>query len=254
MRNILYDDCDDFSYHPSNATYWLAPADTKASFVLDLGCTQVVEGLTLKNTNNAHENNRGLKNFSIAFSNSTGGPWRTVLNGSLPDARNSSCNVPLFNFSFPDNLSEEARTASALKLQVISWYEEGAGLQYLKIHVQQPADGLGVGAMVVGLTVLVVLVLALLGLAYWKRKSLRSSLNCLTWMEGKSLKSLLTRKDQCATSVKFMSRSSEEALVDSPTEDSLAETYLEFVNFVSTENLRSEDSTPKAATESGQNC
>ena len=152
MRNILYDACDHFSYNPPSANYWLAPARSRASIILDLGCSQVIDGLTMKNTRNAHQNDRGLEKFSIAISNSTSGPWRIVFNGSLPDVRNFSCNIPLNNFS--EELSEEARTTSAVKLQVLSWYGLGAGLQYLEVHSHQPA-GFGAGAKV-GVLLLVV--------------------------------------------------------------------------------------------------
>ena len=160
MRNILYDACDHFSYNPPTANYWLAPARSRASIILDLGCSQVIDGLTMKNTRNAHQNDRGLEKFSIAISNSTSGPWRIVLNGSLPDVRNFSCN----NFSLPEELSEEARTSSAVKLQVLSWYGLGAGIQYLEIHSHQPS-GIGAGATV-GVLLLVVDLVALVGFAW----------------------------------------------------------------------------------------
>ena len=173
MRNILYDACDHFSYQPVSANYWLAPAQTRASIILDLGCSRVIEGLTMKNTRNAHQNDRGLDQFTIAISNSTGGPWRTVLEGELPDVRNSSCNVPLVNFTLPEELSQEARTGRALKLQVVSWYGVGAGLQYLEVHTQQPAD-LGAGE-IVGLSLLVVVLVGLLGFAWTRREKVRGN-------------------------------------------------------------------------------
>ena len=125
MQNILYDDCDSFSYYPlARATYWLAPAGSSASLVLNLGCTQVIDTVTLKNTRNAHLGDRGLKQFRIQVSNSTRGPWRTVLSGILPDARNSAspwaCEVPLITYSLATgNLTEDARTGRALRLEVI---------------------------------------------------------------------------------------------------------------------------------------
>jgi hypothetical protein len=56
---LLCSDCNSSSWNPNTATYWLAPTRTAALIVLNLGCTQVIEGLTPKNTKNAHENNRG---------------------------------------------------------------------------------------------------------------------------------------------------------------------------------------------------
>ena len=206
MKNILYDACDHFSYHPLSATYWLAPAQTRASIILDLGCTQVIEGLTMKNTRNAHQNDRGLNRFTIAISNSTRGPWKIVLEDQLADVRNSSCNIPLVNFSLPAQLSEEARTARAVKLQVVSWYGTGAGLQYLKIHSQQPS-GLGAGA-ILGLVLLVAVLVALLGLAWTRRERVRR---------------LLTSRDRYETIRKYMTQQSQQGLVDPPEEDDMAD-------------------------------
>ena len=182
---------------PLSATYWLAPAHTPASIILDLGCTQVIEGLTMKNTRNAYENDRGLNRFTIAVSNTTQGPWRTVLEDQLPDVRNSSCDVPLVNFTLPAQLSQEARTARAVKLQVVSWYGNGAGLQYLKIHSQQPSS-LGVGA-VVGLILLAAVSVSLLGLAWTRRNKMRS---------------LLKDKDRCKTVVQYITQHSQQVLVE----------------------------------------
>jgi len=210
MRNILYDACDHFSYHPLSATYWLAPAQTRASIILDLGCSQVIEGLTMKNARNAHQNDRGLNQFTIAISNSTRGPWKTVLEDRLPDVRNSSCNIPLVNFSLPEQLSQESRTASAVKLQVVSWYGAGAGLQYLKIHSHQPS-GLGAGATL-GLILLVAILVALLVFAWTRRERMRS---------------LLTSRDRYETIRKYMmTQQSQQALVDPLKEDKMADVNL----------------------------
>ena len=167
----------------------------------DWALSGVIDGLTMKNTRNAHQNDRGLEKFSIAISNSTSGPWRIVLNGSLPDVRNFSCN----NFSLPEELSEEARTASAVKLQVLSWYGLGAGLQYLEVHSHQPS-GIGAGATV-GVLLLVVVLVALVGFAWKKRERVRS-------------------RDRYETIRKYMTQQSQQALVDPPKEDDMADVDL----------------------------
>merc|ERR1712186_171990 len=203
MRNILYDACDHFSYHPDTANYWLAPEKTKPSIILDLGCSQVIEGLTMRNTRNAHQNDQGLKEFSIAISNSPRGPWRVVLNASLPDVRNFSCNkVPLNNFSLSEELSQEARTASALKLQVLSFYGVGAGLQYLEVHPQQQAS-LGAGA-IVGLSLLLLLLAG--ALLKWPRRA-------------KTMRNI-GRKEPV---VMYMTQQSTTTLIDIQKEDDMAE-------------------------------
>ena len=63
--------------------------------------------------------------------------------------------------------SEEARKARALRLEALSWYGQGAGLQYLGIDARPPA---GVGGPVVGAMFLVALVLGLAALAWIKRE------------------------------------------------------------------------------------
>ena len=158
MRNILYDDCDSFSYFPPKATYWLAPAETQAQVILDLGCNRVVDRVTLKNTRNAQVNNRGLKRFSFSISNSTQGPWRVILNNTLKDATQyyQQCEVPLFTFPL-DHLPEDQRTGEALRLDAISWYGRGAGLQYLEIQSHPPTGPL------VTIVVLVLLLASVLG-------------------------------------------------------------------------------------------
>ena len=159
----------------------------------------------MKNTRNAHQNDRGLDQFTISISNSTIGPWRTVLEAELADVRNSSCNVPLDNFTLPEELSQEARTGRALKLQVVSWYGLGAGLQYLEVHSQQPG-GVGAGA-IVGLILLVVAVVGLLGFAWTRREKLRSN-------------------DRYEAVKKYMRQQSRVTLVDPQKEDDMAEVDL----------------------------
>jgi hypothetical protein len=172
MKNILYDDCDSLSYHPNTATYWLAPAHTVASLNLDLGCVRVIDRLTLKNTRNAHVNNRGLKQFSVSLSNSTSGPWRVVLTGSLPDARqrNDTCDVPLTTFELNTSMTEKEKTGRALKLEVMSWYGDGAGLQYLLVASHPPATGPG---LLLGSLLMVAVVLAMAGLGWRCRDRVR---------------------------------------------------------------------------------
>ena len=168
MRNILYDDCDSFSYFPPKATYWLAPAETRAQMILDLGCNRVVEGITLKNTRNAQVKNRGLKRFSFSISNSTQGPWRVILNGTLEDATNyiTKCEVPLFDFPL-GHLPEDQRTGQALKLDAISWYGRGAGLQYLAIQTHAPTGSL---VLMVVILLLLALVLGAGTFVLWSRR------------------------------------------------------------------------------------
>ena len=161
----------------------------------DWALSGVIDGLTMKNTRNAHQNDRGLDQFTISISNSTLGPWRMVLEAELADVRNSSCNVPLVNFTLP----------RALKLQVVSWYGLGAGLQYLEVHSQQPG-GVGAGA-IVGLILLVGALIGLLGFAWTRREKLRSN-------------------DRYEAVKKYMRQQSRVTLVDLQKEDDMAEVDL----------------------------
>ena len=45
----------------------------------------MVENITLKNTHNANNNDRGTDRFRISISNKTEGPWNDVLTESLPN-------------------------------------------------------------------------------------------------------------------------------------------------------------------------
>ena len=56
------------------------------------------------------------------------------------------------------HLSEDQRTGQALRLDAISWYGRGAGLQYLKIHSHTPTGPL------VTIVVLVLLLALVFGL------------------------------------------------------------------------------------------
>jgi hypothetical protein len=142
--HVLQDDCDSFLWGPPpTANYWLAPSSTPGSLVLDLGCTKVLDGIKLKNTHNGHHNDRGTKNFTISISNSTAGPWRTIFTGSLTDARNMSCEVPLEEFRFDaSSLSEDQRMLRALRLETVSWYGAGAGLQHMRLLQRAPGNQL----------------------------------------------------------------------------------------------------------------
>ena len=167
--NVLQDDCDSFSWGPPpTANYWLAPAGTPSRLVLDLGCVRVLDTLMLKNTHNGHHNDRGTKDFRLYVSNSTSGHWRLILNGSLEDARNRTCDVPLQAFHLDSSsLTEKTRTFQAIRLEVFTWYGLGAGLQYLTIRSHRPSSSL---PDVLGATAGLVLVAMAIATLIWARK------------------------------------------------------------------------------------
>ena len=76
---------------------------------------------------NAHKNtwsNRATKEFRISVKNSKDGFWRTVLHKILEDTRIID-KPPLKTFLF------KARRARFLKFELISFYGDGCGLQFL---------------------------------------------------------------------------------------------------------------------------
>ena len=81
-----------------------------------------------------------------------------ILNNTLKDATQyyQQCEVPLFTFPL-DHLPEDQRTGEALRLDAISWYGRGAGLQYLEIQSHPPTGPL------VTIVVLVLLLASVLG-------------------------------------------------------------------------------------------
>ena len=98
-----------------------------------------------------------------------------------------------------------------------------------------------------GVTILAIVLLVLLFLAIWKREAIRTKFDIF---KEKRLNNLLKgeMRDEWNTTVKYEPQSSHCAVESSgePGERTSTEANLEFVNFVATENFRSDGSTVDA--------
>ena len=46
--------------------YWIAPSDTAATLIINLGCKHTFDAISLVNTHNAQYRNRGTREFRLA--------------------------------------------------------------------------------------------------------------------------------------------------------------------------------------------
>ena len=70
---------------------------------------------------------RGTKDFRISVSNDTL-QWQAIVEAILPDARGLGCDVPTLDYDMGINTH-----GRFLELNLISYYTEGPGLQYVHI-------------------------------------------------------------------------------------------------------------------------
>ena len=110
--------------------YWLAPDQTAAEFVLDLGCNKILNMVELVNTHRSRDGNRGTKEFKVSVSPYQAGPWSQVLYETLEDPRQQTDPLPVLAFAFSSGTEVSARF---VKFNLISWYGVGGGLQYFSV-------------------------------------------------------------------------------------------------------------------------
>ena len=112
-----------------NQNYWLAPdRQAGAEFVLSLGCERTVNLVELVNTHNGDHRDRSMKEFKVFLSSdSSDGPWEEVVHQTLEDSRQQTDPLPLQTFPFTE------RTAKFVKLNQLSCYGYGGGLQYFSV-------------------------------------------------------------------------------------------------------------------------
>ena len=86
--NILTLDVE--QWHGRTANYWLAEdrkIGKEQGFIMYLGCSKTVTGVSLKNTHNAGHHDRSTKKFRILGSSTNNGPWQELLEENLEDSR-----------------------------------------------------------------------------------------------------------------------------------------------------------------------
>ena len=110
--------------------YWLAPDQTAAEFVLDLGCNKILNMVELVNTRRSRDGNRGTKEFKVSISQYQAGPWSQVVYETLEDPRQQAEPLPVLEFPFSSGSEVSARF---VKFNLISWYGSGGGLQYFNV-------------------------------------------------------------------------------------------------------------------------
>eukprot|EP00092_Neocalanus_flemingeri_P026563 GFUD01028787.1.p1 GENE.GFUD01028787.1~~GFUD01028787.1.p1 ORF type:complete len:626 (+),score=118.16 GFUD01028787.1:104-1981(+) len=108
--------------------YWIGP-DGTASFILNLGCRQTFDGIKLVNTHNGQARDRATKQFKLFSSQTASGPWTQVLDTQLGDSRQQQDPLPLQMIAL-----DTQTTARFVKLELLSWWGDGGGLQYFGIH------------------------------------------------------------------------------------------------------------------------
>ena len=114
--------------------YWLAPQQSPAEFVLDLGCNKIVNMVELVNTHNGENRDRSSKEIKVSISSYPAGPWSEVVYETLEDSRDQSDPLPVLSFPiYNEDDGEEEFTARFVKFNLISWYGGGGGLQYFAV-------------------------------------------------------------------------------------------------------------------------
>ena len=110
--------------------FWLSENFKKGTdqrFVVSLGCSKTVKGVTLRNTNNGGVGDRSTKHFRILGSNNENGPWEELLHEHLEDSRQQAP-PPLQQFMFAKSASAEF-----IQFQLLDYWGVGGGLQHLCI-------------------------------------------------------------------------------------------------------------------------
>eukprot|EP00043_Microstomoeca_roanoka_P000465 m.27809 g.27809 ORF g.27809 m.27809 type:complete len:831 (-) comp10335_c0_seq2:88-2580(-) len=127
VSNILWSDnpTDDQS------KLWLLPYNTSGGFILDLLGAAGVAAVTLVNTHNSHYNDFGTKGFSVALSNSSSGPWMTVVEDTLPNVDGGGTVAPV-TYKFSPTPSR------FVKFWASSFYAKGAGLNSFSLEGVHP--------------------------------------------------------------------------------------------------------------------
>ena len=112
------------------ANYWLAEEGLKGEkmyFIMNLGCSKRVSGVSLKNTHNANHRDRSTKKFRILGSGSEKGPWQELLVANLEDSRQQNP-PPLQHLKFASSA-----VVTFIEFQLLDFYGLGGGLQYFAV-------------------------------------------------------------------------------------------------------------------------
>ena len=108
------------------ANYWLTEGSTveDQGFVMSLGRSSTVWGVSLRNTNNGGHGDRSTKKFKVLGSATDNGPWEELLAADLEDSRRQNP-PPVQRLMFVN-----PAVVSFIKFELIEYWGSGGGLQY----------------------------------------------------------------------------------------------------------------------------
>ena len=130
--NILTLDVE--QWHGRTANYWLAEdrkTGKEQGFIMYLGCSKTVAGVSLKNTHNAWHRDRSTKKFRMLGSPTEHGLWQELLVANLEDSRQQNP-PPIQQLMFANS-----SVVSFIKFELLEFYGNGGGLQYLAIEGEE---------------------------------------------------------------------------------------------------------------------
>ena len=134
--NILSEDLDRWSGKPGEpANYWLTEqgkTGREQGFIMYLGCSKTVRGVSLRNTQNADFNDRSTRTFRILGSDTISGPWQELLVASVEDSRRQKP-PPVQQLMFVNSA-----VVSFVKFELLDYWGcgpgcGGGGLQYFGV-------------------------------------------------------------------------------------------------------------------------
>merc|ERR1712037_256709 len=128
-NNILSLDVDRFNHINHDyeaANYWLAEHATveDQGFIMSLGRSTAVWGVSLRNTQNCFSRDYSTKRFKVVGSANDTGPWEELLVANLEDSRLQNP-PPVQQLIFPN-----PAVVSFIKFELIEYWGNGGGLQY----------------------------------------------------------------------------------------------------------------------------
>ena len=130
--NLLSKEVDRWSLKSGEpANYWLTEngkTGREQGFIMYLGCSKTVRGVSLKNTHNAGHGVRSTKKFRILGSATNNGPWQELLVADLEDSRNQDP-PPVQQLMFANSA-----VVSFIKFELLDFYGNGGGLQYFAVR------------------------------------------------------------------------------------------------------------------------
>ena len=106
--------------------YWLGKQNHKSEFVIELGCSVSISGVTIRNAKNTNYRDRSTKKFSIHMAELSEGPWVKAMTGTLEDQRHLEP-IPMKYF-------EMMGKGKFVKFKIEEFYGAGASLQFFDLH------------------------------------------------------------------------------------------------------------------------